>query len=196
MKGSRALRRFVLGLLPAALLASACGPPAVRPTAAPDPTVACPGGWTSWSLEVLDRRANREGSEKLVAAVRDAITKSFPGCTWSGPAEGRPTVSIEVNRFAAPFEEGMWMGAAEWSVWVRDPDGRTLKEFEAQASVDRPNYRGSNNEKEALQEVFRQALEQTAAVLRSVSGGAPTSSFGDTRPEASPGKPLKMKGPS
>ena len=46
----------------------------------------------------------------------------------------------------------------------------------------------------SLQEVFRQALEQTAAVLRSVSGGAPTSSFGDTRPEESSGKPLKVKG--
>ncbi len=178
----------------AALLAAACGPPAVRPTAVLDPTVACPGGWTSWSLEVLDQRANREGSERLVATVRDAITKSFPGCSWSGPAEARPTVTIEVHRFAAPFEEGMWMGAAEWSVWVRDPDGRTLKEFEARASVDRPNWQGSNNEKEALQEVFRQALEQTAAVLRSVSGGAPTSSSGDTPARSAPSKSLKAKG--
>jgi hypothetical protein len=135
-----------------------------------DPEVACPGGWTSWSLEVLDRRADREGSEKLVTLLSDSVTKSFPGCAWSGPGgTARPSVSIEVNRFAAPFAEETWNGVADWTVLVRDEEGRTLTEFEAESDVERPNYRSSNNEKEALQEVFNEALRRTVAGLRSVS---------------------------
>jgi hypothetical protein len=181
-------------LLAAALFFPACGPPSVRSTAAPDPTVTCPGSWKSWSLEILDRRANREGSEKLLAALDDAIRKSFPGCEWAGPGvEGRPTVTIEIHRFAAPFVEGMWSGVADWSVWVRDPEGRTLTEFEASSDTERPNYYGSNNEKEALQAVFGEALDKTAAGLRSVPGGAPASSFGDTGDVKAAANSLKTK---
>ena len=156
----------------AGLSASSCGPPTVPPIAEPDPAVACPGSWRDWSLEILDRRANREGSEKLVATLTDSIRKSFPGCTWSpvGTAD-RPVISIEVHRFAAPFYDELWNAAAEWTVWVRGPAGQTLTEFEAEATVERPNYRSSNNEKEALQQVFGEALRRTVAGLRSVSGG-------------------------
>ncbi|MGH9369736.1 MAG: hypothetical protein ACRD3M_18960 [Thermoanaerobaculia bacterium] len=188
------MREALLPVLLGASLAGACGPPGLRPTASADPTVACPGQWTSWSLEILDRRANREGSEKLAATLRDAIMKSFPGCSWSGPDGGdRPSVSIEIHRFAAPFEDYVWSAAAEWTVWVKDPAGVTLSEFEALAEVDRPNYYGSNNEKEALQQVFEEALRRTAAGLRAVPAGGPASSPGDTRPKSSSSNSLKGK---
>lgn len=165
-----AVRPILLAGAVLAVLSTACGPPTLKPTAAPDPEVACPGRWTSWSLEVLDRRADREGSERLVALLSDSIKKSFPGCSWSGPGGARlPAVSIEVHRFAAPFQEGAWNGVADWSVVALDPEGRTLIEFEAEYDVARPNYQGSNNEKEALQEVFSEALRRTLAGLRSVS---------------------------
>jgi hypothetical protein len=129
----------------------------------------CPGGVTAWSLEILDQRANREGSDKMVALLRDSITKSFPACDWSGPGAGnRPSILIEVHRFSAPLEDYMWNGAAEWGVLARDPGGRTLLEFEAQADVSRPNYRGVDNEKAALQQVFGEALKKTLDALRSV----------------------------
>ncbi|MGE5278774.1 MAG: hypothetical protein ACM3SU_17425 [Acidobacteriota bacterium] len=153
-----------------AFLSIACGPPTLKPTAAPDPQMACPGRWTSWSLEVLDRRAEREASEKVIALLADSIQKSFPGCSWKAAGSAAlPAVSIEIYRFAAPFEDGTWNGVADWSVRAMDPEGRTLVSFEAQSDVERPNYQGSNNEKEALQQVFAEALKQTLAVLRSVS---------------------------
>lgn len=170
MRDSPAVRWTLSAGLLLCAFSAACGPPTLRPAASPDPEIACPGRWTSWSLEVLDRRAEREGSEKLVVLLSDSIRKSFPGCTWSGPGPaGLPSVSIEIHRFAAPFRDGMWEGVAEWSVLARDPEGRTLIEFDAERDVARPNYRGSNNEKEALQEVFGEALRRTLAGLRSIS---------------------------
>jgi hypothetical protein len=165
-----AVRRVLsIGLL-LSVFVVACGPPTLRPTGSPDPEVACPGSWTSWSLEVLDRRAKREASDKVVALLSDSIKKSFPGCTWNPPgAAGQPSVSIEIHNFAAPFEDGSWNGVADWSLLVKDPAGRTLTEYEAESDVARPNYQGSNNEKEALQEVFNEALKRTLAALRSVS---------------------------
>jgi hypothetical protein len=161
----------ILSLL-AGLVAFSCGPPTLPPVYEPDPGIACPGRWTAWSLEILDRRADREGSEKLVALLGDSVRKSFPGCTWSeaGTAD-RPVISIEIHRFAAPFHDEMFNAAAEWTVSVRGPGGQTLTEFEAEATVERPNYRGSNNEKEALRQVFGDAFRRTVAGLRSVSGG-------------------------
>jgi len=158
--------------LSVATLAAACGPPTLQPRASPDPTQACPGGQTAWSLEIHDQRADREGTEKLVALLRDSITRSFPGCSWSAAsAENRPSILIEIHRFSAPFRDETWNGAAEWGILVRDAGDRTLLEFEATAAVERPNYRNSNNEKEALQEVFNDALMKTLAALRSVSPG-------------------------
>jgi hypothetical protein len=153
------------------MCAAACGPPTLRPTSSTDPSVACPGGQTAWSLEILDQRANREGSQKLVALLSDSITRSFPGCSW-GASDGagrHGSILIEIHRFSAPFVDDSWSGAAEWAVLVRDASGRTLLEFEASDEVERPNYYGSNNEKEALQQVFEGALKKTLAALRSVS---------------------------
>jgi len=152
-----------------ALAAISCGPPTIKPVSNPDPGTACPGGSSVWSLEVLDRRAEREASEKVVALLRDSIVKSFPGCTWKeAGAAGVPSISIEIVRFAAPFDQATWNGAADWTVLARTADGRTLTEFEAEYEVERPNYRGSNNEKEALQEVYGEALKKTLAGLRAV----------------------------
>lgn len=153
----------------AALTAAACGPPNLKPTSSADPGAPCIGGSMSWSIEVLDRRAEREASEKVVALVKDSITGSFPGCQWKAPGTaGTPSVLIEINRFSAPFQDGTWNGAADWSVLVRNASGQTLSEFEAEDDVERPNYMGSNNEKEALQEVFSEALRKTLAGLRAV----------------------------
>lgn len=168
MRHSFAVRPFSIGLLLAAVTAT-CGPPTLRPTAATDPTVGCPGGVPSWSLEILDQRADREGSEKMVSLLRSSITKSFPGCAWSNTATaGQPSILIEVHRFSAPMEDYTWNGAAEWGVLARDASGQTLVEFEAQADVARPNYRGVDNEKAALQQVFNEALDKTLQALRSV----------------------------
>lgn len=151
------------------LSAGACGPPSLKPTTAADPTSSCVGGSGSWSINVLDRRAEREASDKTVALVKDSVTGSFPGCKWAAPdTPGMPSVLIEINRFAAPFQDGTWNGAADWSVLVRNAAGQTLSEFEAESDVERPNYMGSNNEKEALQQVFSEALRKTLAGLRSV----------------------------
>ena len=158
-----------LAAIATALLAAACSPPTIRPSAVTDPQVTCPGTSSIWALEVLDRRAEREASEKVVALLRDALTKSFPGCSWKpAGSPGVPSISIEIHRFAAPFEEAMWNGVAEWTVLARSPEGRTLTEFQADADVARPNYRGSNNEKEALQQVFDEALRKTVGGLRAV----------------------------
>ena len=152
---------------------AACGPPTVKPVAAPDAEVACPGGGRQWSLEVLDRRAERENSEKLESLLRDSITKSFPGCEWArGEGAAGSKVTIEVHRFGVRQESGYgssWEAAADWSVLARDASGRTLTEFESNAEISRPNYRGLDNEKEALNQAFRQALDRTLAGLRAVS---------------------------
>ncbi|HEY7112835.1 MAG TPA: hypothetical protein VIA45_07880 [Thermoanaerobaculia bacterium] len=152
-----------------ALATAACGPPTIKPTSSADPQAPCVGGSMSWSIEVLDRRAEREASDKVVALVKDSVTGSFPGCKWSAPgAPETPSILIEINRFSAPFQDGTWNGAADFSVLVRNASGQTLSEFEAEDDVERPNYMGSNNEKEALQEVFAEALRKTLAGLRAV----------------------------
>jgi hypothetical protein len=163
------LRSLLSAALPL-IAAVSCGPPTLKPVASVDPGTACPGGWTSWAIDVRDRRVDPEGSEKLVALLRDSIVRSFPGCSWSDrPDAARPTVTIEVHRFRAPFEEGTWNAVADWTVWVRDPSGRTVTQFDAEYDVERPNYQGSNNEKESLQQVFDEALRRTLAGLRAVS---------------------------
>jgi hypothetical protein len=158
-----------LAAVAALLLAAACGPPKIKPVGTNDPEAGCPGGRKEWSLEVLDRRADREASERVVALVRDSITKSLPGCTWSAPGTPNvPSISIEINRFSAPFEEGAWEGRADWNVFARDAAGGTLTDFDATSEVSRPNYMGSNNEKEALQQVLAEALKKTLAGLSAV----------------------------
>lgn len=176
--------RATLLLCGIAWLAAACGPPSVRPANYADPEVPCPGGRPDWDLQVLDRRADREGEEKVVAAIRDGIQKSFPGCHWTADGKpGRASITIEVHRFASRLEEGSWEAAADWTASVRDAGGRTLTEFEANEEVSRPNYRGSNNEKESLSEAFHRALERTVKGLKGVSA------IGAIRPR--PGTPSR-----
>jgi hypothetical protein len=78
---------------------------------------------------------------------------------------------IEVHRFGADFDGAIWDAGAEWSVLVRDRSGRMLTEFQADARTSRPNYRGSDNEREALRAAFEEAITRTVTGLRNVSFG-------------------------
>jgi len=62
----------------------------------------------------------------------------------------------------------MWDAAAVWTVLARDGSGRTLTEFECDASASRPNYRDSNNELMLLTQIFEQALGRAVAGLREI----------------------------
>jgi hypothetical protein len=160
---------FVVGVA-LVLLTGGCGSTGLTPVTYPDSTVPCPAGLPGWKLEVLDRRVRREGSEGVQALVEQSIRKSFPGCQWDSAAgAGAGRVQIEIHRFAASQDGNTWEAAADWSVLASDASGRTLTEFEATEEVSRPNYRGSNNEKEALREAFDRAMRRTLAGLRSVT---------------------------
>jgi hypothetical protein len=152
-----------------AVLSAACGPASVRPTSYGDPGVPCPGAQTRWSLEIVDRRADREGADQAIGAIRDGIQKSFPGCRWTASSEaGAGSITIEVHRFASRLESGSWEAAAEWTVRATNAGGRTLTEFEANEEVSRLDYRGSDNEKESLSQAFQKALERTVKGLRAL----------------------------
>jgi hypothetical protein len=176
-----------LALWTIAALTVSCGPPAVRPASYADPEVSCPGARAGWALEIVDQRADPEGSDKMVAAIRDGIQKSFPGCRWSPPSSGTDTISIEVHRFASRLDYdregvGSWEAAVEWTVRATSSGGSTLTEFQANEELSRPNYRGSDNEKESLSEAYQKALERTVKGLRSLPAiGA------DRLPEGTPG---------
>jgi hypothetical protein len=185
-----------LALWAFAAVTVSCGPPSVRPTSYADPEISCPGGRTTWVLEIVDERVDREGSEKMVAAIRDGIQKSFPGCHWTaGPAAGGETIRIEVHRFASRLEydregTGSWESAADWTVRAVSAAGLTLTEFQANEELSRPNYRNYNNEKESLSEVYQRALERTVKGLRSVPAN------GAVRlPQGTPGPAAAADGP-
>ncbi|MEP6767400.1 MAG: hypothetical protein ABJC61_01935 [Acidobacteriota bacterium] len=138
----------------------------VAPVVAPDPQVACPGGVTAWRLEVADQRAERSDSPKVVSAIRESLVRSLPGCRWVAQP-GAPLIGIEVHRFSVKQDDN-WEAAIEWGVIARDAGGRTLTEFQAESLISRPNYRGVDNEKAALQEALDQAMRRTLTGLRSV----------------------------
>lgn len=178
----------------AALIATACGSAGgLSPVAYPDPAAPCPAGRTGWKLEVLDRRATRERSEAVVSLIGESIRRSFPGCKWdsdAGPEAG--VVQIEVHRFASKLAESAWDAAVEWTVTASDAAGATLTQFDADEEVTRPDYRGLNNEKESLREVFDRALRRTLAGLRVVSSagtGRPPgrTGYADSESENGPG---------
>jgi hypothetical protein len=157
-------------LIALAVLTAACGSTGLTPAAYPDSTVPCPAGFGVWKLEVFDRRVRRESSEGVQSLVSESIRRSFPGCRWdTDGSEKAARVVIEIHRFVSEPEGNTWEAAADWSVVVSDPSGRTLSEFEADEEVSRPNYRGSNNAKESLREAFDRAMRKTLAGLRAVS---------------------------
>jgi hypothetical protein len=163
-------RKLFGGLVALVVLTAGCGSTGLTPAAYPDSTVPCPAGLPGWKLEVLDRRVRRDGSESVQTLLEQSIRKSFPGCQWDSAAgAGAGRVQIEIHRFSAHQDGNTWEAAAEWSIVASDPSGRTLTEFEANEEVSRPNYRGSNNEKEALREAFDRAMRRTLAGLRAVT---------------------------
>jgi len=166
------VRSLVIVALMSLAAAAGCGPATVRPAAFPDPEVACPAGRLEWSLEIRDQRATREGSERMIAAIREGLQKSFPGCRWGVAGTSGETIAIEVHRFAVAYDGGAWEAAVEWSVSARDASGHRLTEFEANEEVSRPNYQGSDNEKAAISEAFRKAIERTAKGLAGMSAGS------------------------
>lgn len=167
MRPRRAIDPRAFLLFPLLLAAASCGPPAVRPVSTPDPEAACPGGAAGWNLDLADQRAERPDSERVLGGIRESLAKSFPGCRWE-PAADRGTIRVEVHRFQVGFDGESWNAAVDWSVLVQDPGRRALTQFDATAEVARPNYRGTNNERAALQEAFDQAISRTLVGLRNV----------------------------
>ena len=165
------IRRTALPLVIAlATLACSSASGGLKPIAAPDSQVPCPGGYLAWNLELSDQRADRKDSENIQTLVRDSLARSLPGCQWASAARAdTPTIRIEIHRFGAEFDGATWDAGAEWTVTARDPAGRTLTEFQADARVARPNYRGSDNEREALRSAFEEAMTRTLTGLRNVS---------------------------
>lgn len=170
----RTRRAFPLLGAALAALSLSCGPPTVRPASYTDPEVTCPARLKTWNLEIVDQRADREGAVQMIASVRSGIQTSFPGCRWTnGPATGTESILIEIHRFASRYESdpgggGDWEARVEWTVRVTNAGGRTLTEFEANEEVSRPNYRGTDNERESLSEAYHRALERTTKGLRAL----------------------------
>jgi hypothetical protein len=176
------MKSLVPRLLALAFLTTACAASTggLVPVSYPDPNVACPGGRPGWKLEVVDRRARREGSEDVVALVGESIRRSFPGCRWDAAApEDAGRVLVEIHRFATIQEGNTWEAAAEWTVVASDGSGRTLTEFETREEVSRPNYRGSNNARESLRLAFDSAIRRTLTGLRVLSVAVSLSPSGD-----------------
>jgi hypothetical protein len=166
----------VLLLVCLACAAAACGPPAIRPISFPDPSVACPAGLISWKLEVLDRRANQDNTETMVASLRAGIENSFPGCRWTTAAAdlGTPTITITVHRFGVAEHDRYQDAAAEWNVTATSSSGSRLTEFDASEEETRPAYSGADEE--ALNEAFRKALQRTVkglAAIQQLGSGRP-----------------------
>jgi hypothetical protein len=161
--------REACALLMLVLSASSCGPASsgLKPVGMADAQTACPGGRRSWSLEITDQRADRGDSDRVRELIRQSLTRGFPGCEWSGDPQA-PKIAVEVHRFAVDFDGSLFDAAAEWAVSARSATGQTLTQFEADARVSRPNYRGSNNEREALRAALEQAVERTLAGLRNL----------------------------
>ena len=160
-------RAAALLLVLSSLLLGCSAAATVRPAAFPDVDVACPGGLKTWNLKVADRRPRKEASEKVVAAVRDSIRQSFPGCRWVSE-EGTPVIEIEIHTLDVEKQGDVWDATASWSVTASTALGSSLISFEAEETVSRPNYIGVDNEKEALTQAYRAAMERTVKGLRTV----------------------------
>lgn len=146
----------------------------VAPVVATDPQNACPGGSPEWRLVIVDQRADRASAADVAAPIRESILRSLPGCRWAASGAPAPVITIEVHRFTVAFDD-VWEAAVEWSVVARDRGGRTLTEFQAETRVTRPNYRGADNEKAALQEAMNEAMQRTLTGLRAIPVGSVSS---------------------
>jgi hypothetical protein len=141
----------------------------LKPVGASEAETACPGGRRAWNLTITDLRAERKDSDRVLSIIRDSLSKSFPGCQWKSPTDpATPTIAIEIHRLGADFDGSMYDAAAEWSVVASTASGQALTQFQADATVSRPNYVGSNNEREALRGAFEKALSRTAVGLRNL----------------------------
>lgn len=162
---------FTVCLLFSSLACGPTGPGGLKPVAAPDASTPCPGGRRTWRLEVLDRRADRRESGRVTSLVADSIRRSFPGCAWDNAPADAPLITIEIATFSSTYSYdggGLWDAAAIWTVLARDASGRTLTEFECEASASRPNYRDSNNELMLLNQIFEQVLGRAVTGLREI----------------------------
>lgn len=169
VKDSLRMFRVVPALLLVALCLS-CAGATLRPLAYPDPEAPCPGGRINWRLEIADQRADRRDSERITGLLKESLARSFPGCRWQDSSDGSfPKVLIELHRFGVVRDGNYWEAAAEWSVVANDAEGGSLTEFQAVSEISRPNYRGANNELEAMKQAFDQAFRKTLAGLRAVS---------------------------
>lgn len=169
----RGFQRRVLA--PAAILAlvlSTLSPAAcslnVTPVVAADSQAPCPGGSAEWVLQILDQRADKKPVANVEGPIRDSVVKSLPGCRWVAVGGPAPVITIEVHRFSVRLDD-VWEAHAEWSVIVRDREGRSLTEFQVDTDTIRPNYRGGDNEKAAMQLALNEAMRRTLTGLRAVS---------------------------
>lgn len=167
------IRRALPLVLSLAAAAAACGPPTVQPVLYPDPGVPCPAGLLTWSLEIVDQRADPEGAGAMIGAIQKGIQGSFPGCQWNTGTPGA-SISIVVHAFRVPYVNGYYEAVAQWSVTARNASGTTVAEFEADESETRPGYSGA--EKAALTEAFRKAM------LKTVHGLGQIQRLGSLRP--------------
>lgn len=154
------------------LLAVACGTSTsgVKPVSSPDPEAPCVGGRVTWNLQISDQRAERTDTPRVVALIRDSLSHSLPACRWSDTAQSENgTITIEIHRFGTVTDGAVWDASAEWDVWARNPSGQTLTEFEATGEASRPNYRGENSERVAMQHALEEAMGKTLAGLRALS---------------------------
>jgi hypothetical protein len=153
------------------LLATACASSTagVKPISSPDPGAPCVGGRVAWNLQISDQRGDRPDAPQVIALIRDSLSRSLPACRWTDAQADTGTITIELHRFRATSDGAVYDAFAEWGVWVRDARGGTLTEFEAAGEASRPNYRGENSERVALQHALEQAMAKTLAGLRALS---------------------------
>jgi hypothetical protein len=145
----------------------------IKAVASHDSEMRCPAGRLTWNLQIADQRAKLEDSARLIGVIRESISHSLPDCRWtSSPQADVGTISIELHRFGATFDGGVFDAGVEWDTWVRDASGRTLTEFEATGEESRPNYQGEDSERVALQRALEKAMNMTLKGLRSLSPGS------------------------
>ena len=145
----------------------------VKPVVSHDSQTRCPAGRITWNLQISDQRARLEDSAHVVALVRESLSGSLPDCRWTSAAQpDAGTITIEIHRFSATSDGGVWDAGVEWGTWVRDAGGRTLTEFEATGEESRPNYQGEDSERVAIQRALEKAMAATLKGLGSLSPGS------------------------